>query len=86
MPLGRGWIDAEGANIVIGVGLNLIAHGGELAVSARGVVTGIKHKQDPGLLEQLPKLIGLAVRCGCGEVRCNAAWLKQAHEATRLVE
>jgi hypothetical protein len=86
VPLGRGWIDAKGANIVIGVGLNLIAHGGELAVSARGVVARIKHKQDPGFLEQLPKLISLAVRCGCGEVRCNATWLKQAHEATRLVE
>ena len=86
MPLGGGRIDAKGPNIVIGVGLNLIAHGGELAVSAGGVVAGIKHKQDPGFLKQLPKLISLAVRCGCGEVRCNATWLKQAHEATRLVE
>jgi len=86
MPLARGWIDAERANIVIGVGLNLIAHGGELAVSARGIVSGIKHQQDPGFLEQLPKLIRLAIRCGCGEVRCDATWLKQAHEATLLVE
>ena len=49
MALGRRRIDAERPNAVIGVGLDLIAHGGELAVSAGCVIAGIEDQQHPRL-------------------------------------
>jgi len=41
--------------------LDLVAHGGELAVSARCVVAGIEDQQDSGLPQQVGEPIGRTV-------------------------
>src|SRR5882762_8324044 len=45
----------------------LIAHGGELAVSARGVVSGIEDQRDLFGLEEVGQPVGLTIRPGGGE-------------------
>jgi hypothetical protein len=37
--------------------LDLVAHGGELAVSAGGVVSRVEHQENSALLQQLAELI-----------------------------
>jgi hypothetical protein len=69
-------VHAEGPDIVVSVGLDLIAHGGELAVSAGSVVPRIEHEEDPGFAEQPAELIGLPVRSGRREIGGKATCLE----------
>jgi hypothetical protein len=84
VTLGRRRVYAEGPDFIVPVQLNLVAHGGELTVSARCVVAGRKDQENPGLLQEPSELICLTVGSGRGEIRGDTARLKQAHDATRL--
>jgi hypothetical protein len=86
MALNRGWIHAKRTNVLLGVRLDLIAHGGELAVSAGCVVARVKNQKNPGLPEQLVKLVRLAVRCLGGEIRRGSVRWEECHEAADVRE
>src|SRR2546428_9064132 len=51
---------------------HLVAHGGELAVSAGGVVTRVEDQRDLFGLQHIGQAVGLAVRRGGGELGCLA--------------
>lgn len=81
MALNRRRVNAERLNVLLSVALNLIAHGGELAVSARCVVAGIKNQKDARSLQQITQPVALAVRCARGEVGGNGARCQEGHGA-----
>jgi hypothetical protein len=62
MTFDRRGVHAEGTDFLLSVGIDLIAHGGELAISARGIVSWIEHQENPGLLQQRLQAIGISVR------------------------
>src|SRR6267378_2421672 len=65
---------------------HLIAHGGELTVSARGIVARIEHQGDVRGLENVGQTVGLAVRGRGGECgRFAADCQKLAHEMSLRV-
>jgi hypothetical protein len=51
--VGRRGVEPEGANLDSTILIYLIAHGGELAVSAGGIVPGVKHQEHRRFPEQL---------------------------------
>jgi hypothetical protein len=81
MALNRRRVDAEGPYILLSVALNLIAHGGELAVSAGSVVAGIKDEENARSLQQVTQSVALAVGCASGEVGGNGAGCEEGHGA-----
>src|SRR5207247_367128 len=62
-----GGIDAERLDARLLELGHLIAHGGELAVSAGGVVSGIKHQGDLFRLQDVGQAVRVAIRRGSGE-------------------
>jgi len=81
MALNRRRVDAEGPHILLSVALNLIAHGGELAVSAGGVVARIKNEENTRSLQQVTQSVALPVGCASGEVGGNSAGCQEGHGA-----
>jgi hypothetical protein len=79
MTFHRRGVHAERPDIVLAVGFNLVAHGGELAISAGSIVAGIKDQQDPRLGQQVVEVVGPAVGRGSGKVRSLCTRLKQSH-------
>src|SRR5687767_6521564 len=61
MAVGAGRIHAERLHVIPAKRLDLIAHGGELTVSARGVVPRIEERGDVTVREQIAQAIGCAV-------------------------
>src|SRR5437867_5435006 len=78
-------IDAEGLNASGGECCQLVAHGGELAVSAGSVVARIKDERDVSRLEDICQTVGLAVGRRRRERRRLAADLEElAHRVALL--
>src|SRR5438309_839661 len=73
VTLHTGGVDAEGLDARFLELGHLVAHGGELTVSARGVVAGIEHQRDLFRLQDIGQAVGLAIRRGGGERGCLAA-------------
>src|SRR2546422_229565 len=78
-------IDPEGLNASGGECCQLVAHGGELAVSAGSVVARIKDERDVARLEDICQTVGLAVGRRRRERRRLAADLEElAHRVALL--
>src|ERR1051326_5109122 len=73
MALDARRVDAERLHLSCGELFDLVAHGGELAVSAGRVDPGIEHQRDRTLLQQIGQRVRLAVRCRRLEARGLAA-------------
>ncbi|PYO72147.1 MAG: hypothetical protein DMD64_12250 [Gemmatimonadetes bacterium] len=63
---------------------HLIAHGGELAVSAGGIVARIKHERDRALLQEIVERIRAVVRGGSLKRRGLAAYRERLTHCASL--